>query len=98
MLKVKFAFGLAAAALLGLLFWKNTKSYGSKTVAWRSTKSLIDFGLIVVTMLRLPALLVAWCVLWICRPIKDPVFRTTVAVFAGISFGLFGQMWLELLV
>lgn len=90
---------VAGLALLGgLLFWKNTQSYRRKSVWWRAGKSAIDMGLIVVMAARLPALLVGWCVLWITRPIQNSALKTTLAIIAGIAFGLMGAYYMEALI
>jgi hypothetical protein len=99
MIKSWIAFWTTALALLlGLLFWKNTKSYAQRSRLWRLGKSLVDFALILMAAIRLPALLIGWCVLWATRPIKHPALKATVAVIAGLLFGLAGHAAMEILV
>jgi hypothetical protein len=89
MLKKWFAFWAAAIGVLGLLlYWKNAYTYSHQSLMWKVGKSFADLVVIILAAARLPALLVAWCILWLTRPIKTPVWRTTVAVVIGTILGV----------
>jgi hypothetical protein len=93
------AFWVTVTAILGLLlFWKNTKTYAEESVLWRIGKSLIDMGLILLCAIRLPALLIGWCVLWLTKPIEHPALRTTMAILTGMLLAVAGQTAIEILV
>ena len=47
------------AALLGLAFWKNSRSYPRKSRLWRLGKDAIDTGLVMLMVIYAPALLLA---------------------------------------
>ena len=71
------------AALLGLAFWNNSRSYPHKSRLWRLGKAVIDTGLVVLMVLYAPALLLAYVVMWLCSPFRNRVIQVTTA-FASI--------------
>ena len=71
------------AALLGVAFWKNSRSYPHKSPVWRLGKAVIDTGLVVLMVLYAPALLLAYVVMWLCSPFRNRVIQVTTA-FASI--------------
>ena len=71
------------AALLGLAFWKNSRSYPHKSPLWRLGKAVIDTGLVVLMVLYAPALLLAYVVMWLCSPFRNRIIQLTTA-FASI--------------
>jgi uncharacterized membrane protein len=71
------------AALLGVAFWKNSRSYPHKSPLWRLGKAVIDTGLVVLMVLYAPALLLAYVVMWLCSPFRNRVIQVTTA-FASI--------------
>jgi hypothetical protein len=70
------------AALLGLAFWKNSRSYPLKSPLWRLGKAVIDTGLVVLM------------VIWLTSPFKNkiiqvsPAFVSVLAIthLAGVVF------------
>lgn len=82
------AWATAIALLLGLVWWKNKRSYRERSWRWRLSKTLIDTGLIILAAARLPMLLVTWAVLWLIRPIRSPGLKATLGVILGTSLGL----------
>lgn len=84
-------------ALLGLAWWKNSKSYSFKSKQWRLVKSAIDTALVVSAAIWLPALLVGWVVMWLTRPLNRRGVQITVAVILGIVFSSIGGVALEVL-
>ena len=70
-------------ALLGLAFWKNSKSYPGKSRLWRLGKSVIDTGLVLLMVLYAPALLLMYVVIWLTSPFKNKIMQST-AAFASI--------------
>jgi hypothetical protein len=89
MIKKWVALWVTLTVVLGaLLFWKNSFTYPLYSTKWRVGKSLADLVLILFAAVRLPALLIAWCVLWATRPIRSPGLRTTAAVIIGATLGL----------
>jgi hypothetical protein len=78
----------AIAVLAGLLFWKNSSLYPSKSRRWCAGKSFADLALILVAAAYLPALLITWCVMWITKPIKSPGLRATAGILVGAVLGL----------
>lgn len=83
--------------LYSLCVWKNTISYGFKTIQWRLVKSAIDCGIIVLAALYLPALLIGWCTMWLTRPITKRGVQITLAILLGVAFGTIGGVALEAL-
>jgi small-conductance mechanosensitive channel len=53
------------AALLGLAFWKNSRSYPHKSRLWRLGKAVIDTGLVALMVIYAPALLLMYVVVWV---------------------------------
>ena len=98
-MKLRLAFlSVLIAAVSGLLFWRNSQRYPSKTILWRALKSAIELGLVLLTALRLPMLLISWCCLWLTRPIQTPWIKVTVGVIAGTVLGFMSMYVLELLI
>lgn len=97
MRRLQVVMGLAVAALLGLVFWKNTYSYSFKTIKWRLAKSLADTTLIVLAAIYTPAMLVVWNVMWLTRFISRRGIQVTLSVILGIILGSVGGIFLELL-
>jgi hypothetical protein len=71
------------AALLGLAFWKNSRSYPHKSPLWRLGKAVIDTGLVVLMVIYAPALLLMYVVIWLTSPFKNKIMQST-AAFASI--------------
>jgi hypothetical protein len=71
------------AALLGLAFWKNSKSYPHKSRLWRLGKAAIDSGMVVLMVIYAPALLLAYVVIWLTSPFRNKIIQVTTA-FASI--------------
>jgi uncharacterized membrane protein len=71
------------AALLGLAFWKNSRSYPRKSPLWRFGKAVIDTGLVVLMVIYAPALLLAYVVIWLTSPFRNKIIQVTTA-FASI--------------
>jgi len=67
------------AALLGLAFWKNSRSYPHKSWLWRLGKAVIDTGLVVLMVIYAPALLLAYVVIWLTSPFKNKITQVTTA-------------------
>jgi hypothetical protein len=71
------------AALLGVAFWKNSRSYPHKSTLWRLGKAVIDTGLVVLMVINAPALLLAYVVIWLSSPFRNKIILVTTA-FASI--------------
>ena len=71
------------AALLGLAFWKNSRSYPHKSPLWRLGKATIDTGLVVLMVSYAPALLLMYVVVWLTSPFRNRIVQVTTA-FASI--------------
>ena len=71
------------AALLGLAFWKNSRSYPGRSRFWRLGKAVIDAGLVVVLTVYAPALLLMYVVVWLTSPFKNRIVQAT-AAFASV--------------
>jgi uncharacterized membrane protein len=71
------------AALLGLAFWKNSRSYPRKSPLWRLGKAVIDTGLVMLMVIYAPALLLMYVVIWLTSPFKNKIMQST-AAFASI--------------
>jgi hypothetical protein len=84
-------------AICCLCLWKNYVSYGARGKRFVILKSLVDSVLIIVTGMYVPYLLVAWCVAWATRPIKNNTLRTTVSVLLGMTVGWTLARGLEIL-
>jgi len=81
--KYKLFWAGCIAALCGLAFWKNSKSYPGKSRLWRLGKSAIDTGLVLLMVLYAPALLLVYVVIWLTSPFKNKIMQST-AAFASI--------------
>jgi hypothetical protein len=82
----------------GLLFWRNSARYPTKSVIWRAIKSIIELGLILLTAIRLPVMLVSWTCLWLTRPVDQPWLKITLGVIFGVTLGFVSAYFLELLI
>jgi hypothetical protein len=71
------------AALLGLAFWKNSRSYPSKSRLWTLGKAVIDTGLVVMMVIYAPALLLMYVVIWLTSPFRNRITQVTTA-FASV--------------
>ena len=71
------------AALLGLAFWKNSRSYPHKSPLWRLGKAVIDAGLVVLMVIYAPALLLMYVVIWLTSPFRTKIIQVS-AAFASI--------------
>ena len=71
------------ATLLGLAFWKNSRSYPRKSRLWRLGKAIIDTGLEALMVIYGPALLLMYVVIWLTSPFKNKIIQGTTA-FASI--------------
>lgn len=99
MIKYWMGFWILMAALLGgLLFWRNRSSYPEKSRKWNLGKSCVDFAIIASAAAWLPALLIAWSVLWLTRPIETPAYRMTMAVVSSLALGVLGAGAMEAIV
>lgn len=85
-------------AVGGWLFWRNTKSYASKSRLWVLGKTAIEVFTLFVTATLMPALLIVWLVVWVTSPIKTPWIRTFVGVLSGVCFGFLSSFALEALI
>jgi len=81
--RYKLFWAACVAALCGIAFWKNSKSYPGKSRLWRLGKSTIDTGLVVLLALYAPALLLMYVVIWLTSPFKNKIMQST-AAFASI--------------
>jgi hypothetical protein len=97
MKKVYIMGALGSVLLYALAFWKNSKSYSWKSAQWRWTKSGIDTALVLLAAFYMPALLVAWAVIWVTRSINRRSLQITAAVILGIAFSAVGGVALEVL-
>jgi hypothetical protein len=96
------------AALLGLAFWKNSRSYPRKSRIWRLGKAVIDAGLVMLMVIYAPALLLMYVVIWLTSPFRNKIMQSTAAFtsilavshLAGIVFeavAVFGVFAVDLL-
>lgn len=85
--------GILLGALFGLVYWHNCWAYQERTWKFKLFKSCVDWSLITLLAWRLPAMLVAWGVYWLVRPIKDRAVAITISVFAGMALSSL-NMWL----
>jgi len=81
--RYKLFWAACIAALCGLAFWKNSKSYPRKSRLWRLGKSVIDAGLVVLMVIYAPALLLMYVVIWLTSPFKNKIVQVS-AAFASI--------------
>ena len=106
--RYKLFWATCVAALCGIAFWKNSKSYPGKSRLWRLGKSAIDTGLVLLMVLYAPALLLMYVVIWLTSPFKNKIMQSTAAFasilavshLAGIVFeavAVFGVFALDLL-
>jgi uncharacterized membrane protein len=72
-----------AVALLGLAFWKNSRSYPHMSRLWRLGKAVVDTGLVVLMVIYAPALLFMYVVVWLTSPFRNKIVQVTTA-FASI--------------
>ena len=86
------------SAVSGLLVWRNTRRYPTKSVIWRIVKSVSEIVLLLLSALRLPIVLISWCSVWITRPIKTPWIRATIGALAGMILGFLALYAMELLI
>ena len=70
-------------ALLGLAFWKNSRSCPRKSRLWRLGKAVIDTGLVMLMVIYAPALLLMCVVIWLTSPFKNEIIQVS-AAFASI--------------
>jgi len=91
------AIAIGITVLFAMLLWRNFTLYKEHSKVWRIGKSCIDLSIIVALAWRLPVLLVAWCIQWIVRPLRNPMARATIGVFASLAFGFFHQYTMEIL-
>jgi hypothetical protein len=83
--------------LSGLLFWRNKRKYPGKQVVFLITKSMTELALLMLSALRLPALLCAWISLWVTRPIKEAWLRTTVGILIAVGLGYLSIFAMEII-
>lgn len=83
--------------LMGLGYWLNGLRYPNKSVNWRVGKSALDVLLVATVALYLPALLIAWVVMWLTRPFKSKGLQVTSSVIFGIIFGSISGVALEVI-
>jgi hypothetical protein len=93
------AFWAAALALIGgLLLWRNSKRYPERTRLWLVSKAGFELIILLLTATLMPALLIAWLVVWATKPIKSPWVRTIVGIVSGVCFGFMSNLAIEALV
>ena len=73
------------ASLLGLAYWKNTKSYPLMKWYNRFIKSGIDTGIVILMGLYAPALLLMYVVIWLTSPFKNKTAQVTAGFAAGLA-------------
>ena len=73
------------AALLGLAFWKNSRSYPHKSRIWRLGKAVIDVGLVLLMVVYAPALLLMYVVLWLTSPFRTRVVQLGAGFAAALA-------------
>ena len=79
------------AALLGLAFWKNSRSSPRKSRLWRFGKAVIDTGLVVLMVIYAPALLLAYVVIWLTGPFRNKIIQVTTAFAAILAVTSFNK-------
>ena len=97
MKKLYITGAIGGILLYALAFWKNSKSYSWKSAQWRWGKSAIDTALVLLAAFYMPALLVAWAVVWLTRSITQRSMQITSAIVLGIAFSAVGGVALEVL-
>lgn len=91
-------FVTAGLSIMGAFsFGLNHRNYRQKPLGWKLAKSFADVVLVVLAGVNLPALLVGWIVYWVTSPIKNGAVRVTISVLSGLVLGIFGELYLELL-
>ena len=75
----------AMAALLGLAFWKNSRSYPGKSRLWRFGKAATDAGLVILLAIYAPALLLMYVVIWLVSPFKTKVLQVAAGFGAALA-------------
>jgi len=73
------------AALLGLAFWKNSRSYPHKSRIWRLGKAVVDTGLVLLMVVYAPALLLMYVVLWLTSPFRTRVVQLGAGFAAALA-------------
>jgi hypothetical protein len=71
------------AALLGLAFWKTSRSYPCKSTLWGLGKAVIDTGLVVLMVIYAPGLLLVYVVIWLTSRFRNKIMQVS-AAFASI--------------
>lgn len=90
-------YAIGAAILGGLLLWKNSYSYKTKSLTWKIGKSLVDLSLILLTLWKMPGLVIAWTVMWLTQPIKSNYLRILLSYIAAIGMGALNMAAVEVL-
>lgn len=75
----------AMAVLLGLAFWKNSRSYPGKSRLWRFGKAATDAGLVILLAIYAPALLLMYVVIWLVSPFKTKVLQVAAGFGAALA-------------
>jgi hypothetical protein len=73
------------AALLGLAFWKNCRSYAHKSRLWRFGQAAIDTGLVVMMVIYAPALLLMYVVIWLTNPFRNKIIQVSTAFISILA-------------
>jgi hypothetical protein len=88
---------ILTSTIFGLLFWRNNRKYKSETISWKLIKCFSEIVLLLLVALRLPFVLVAWCCVWITKPIQTTWVKATVGAISGMLLGLAALYMLEVL-
>lgn len=97
-MKLRLLFWIVLSACIsGLLFWRNAKIYPFRSVAWRAAKSASEIAVLLLSALRLPVVLIAWCCIWLTRPIRTPWIKATVGAIVGVILSAAALYSMELL-
>jgi len=97
-MKLRLFFWIVLSACIsGLLFWRNTRIYPFRSVAWRAVKSVSEIAVLLLSALCLPVVLITWCCIWLTRPIKTPWIKATVGAVVGVILSATAVYSMELL-
>ena len=98
-MKLRVIFWLLLSSLIsGILYWRNTRLYPSKSITWRVGKVFAEIVLLLLSALRLPVVLISWCCVWLTRPIQTPWIKVTVGALSGLFLGFLALYAMEFLI
>ena len=86
------------AALFGVVYFKNIRTYRDKTRYWQLGKSIIESILLVIAAAFMPAILVVYGSMYLTQNIKRPAIRIGIGFFVGTALMMTIGWALELLV